>query len=167
MTGLSLYVLANDYQAAAQKLSDLDLPAEVVADTLEGLAGSVEEKSVNVAMFIRNLESSADQMKAAEAEIAKRRKAVENRAANVRRYLFDNMRLCGITKIESPYFNLAIRENPESVVIDSADELPKEYLTQPEAPPPSPDKKAIKDAIKAGIVVPGAHIERGQRLEIK
>lgn len=167
MNGLSLYVLANDYQAAAQKLADLDMPAEVVADTLEGLAGTVEEKSINVAMFIRNLESSAEQMKAAEGEIAKRRKAVENRAASVRRYLFDNMVRCSITKIESPYFNLAIRDNPESVIIDNVDELPKEVLTQPETPPPAPDKKAIKDAIKAGINVPGAHLERSQRLEIK
>lgn len=167
MNGLSLYVLANEYQSAANNLADLDLPAEVVADTLEGLAGTVEEKSVNVAMFIRNLESSAEQMKAAEAEMAKRRKAVENRAASVRRYLFDNMVRCGITKIESPYFNLAIRDNPESVVIDNADDLPKEYMTQPPSPPPAPDKKAIKDAIKSGFTVPGAHIERGQRLEIK
>lgn len=167
MNGLSLYVLANEYQAAANQLADLDLPAEVVADTLEGMTGSIEEKSVNVAMFIRNLESSAEQMKAAENEMAKRRKAVENRAASVCRYLFDNMIRCGITKIDSPYFNLAIRDNPESVVIDNADELPKEYLTQPAPPAPAPDKKAIKDAIKAGVVVPGAHIERGQRLEIK
>lgn len=167
MSQLSLYVLANEYQTAAQKLADLDVPAEVVADTLEGMAGTVEEKSVNVAMFIRNLESSADQMKAVEAEMAKRRKAVENRAASVRRYLFDNMLRCGITKIESPYFNLAIRDNPEAVVIDNAGDLPAEYMVQPETPPPSPDKKAIKDAIKSGVVVPGAHIERGQRLEIK
>jgi hypothetical protein len=30
-----------------------------------------------------------------------------------------------------------------------------------------PDKKAIAAALKAGEDVPGAHLERGQRLEIK
>lgn len=118
-------------------------------------------------MFVRNLESSAEQMKAAEAEIAKRRKAVEARANNVRKYLLDNMTRCGITKIESPYFNLAIRDNPESVVIDSEAEIPSEFLNQPETTPPTPDKKAIKDAIKAGNEVAGAHLERSKRLEIK
>jgi hypothetical protein len=38
-------------------------------------------------------------------------------------------------------------------------------MRQPE--PPSPDKTAIKDALKMGLEVPGARLTQGQRLEIK
>lgn len=163
----ALYVLAEDYRNAAAKLADLDLPPEVVADTLEGLAGDIEVKATNVAMFVRNLESTAEQIKAAEAAMAARRKAIENRAAHVREYLLANMQRTGISKIECPYFRLAVRDNPPSVVIESAENIPTEFMRQPEPPPPAPDKKAIADAIKSGHDVPGAYLSRTQRLEIK
>lgn len=163
----SLYVLTDEYRIAAERLADLDLPAEVVADTLEGLAGELEAKATNVAMFVRNLESMAEQIKSAEADMAKRRKAIENRADHVRMYLKDNMQRAGISKIECPYFKLAIRDNPPAVVIDAESQIPADYMRTPEPPPPSPDKAAIKAAILAGHEVPGAHLSKSQRLEIK
>ena len=87
----ALYNLATEYRSAADRLHDLDVPEEVIADTLEGLAGEVEAKSTNVAFVVRNLEALADQIKAAEREMAKRRKAIENRAARIRDYLKTNM----------------------------------------------------------------------------
>lgn len=163
----ALYILAEDYRNAAAQLADLDLPPEVVADTLEGMAGDIEVKATNVAMFVRNLEATAEQIKVAEAAMAARRKAIENRAAHVREYLLTNMQRVGISKIECPYFKLAVRDNPPSVVVESIEHIPAEFMRQPEPPPPAPDKKAIAEAIKAGQEVPGAHLSRTQRLEIK
>lgn len=164
---LSLYVLASEYRSAADQLADLDLPEEVVRDTLESISGDLEAKSVNVASFVRNLEASAEQIKEAEAAMAARRKAIEKRAANVRQYLLDNMLAAGITKIECPYFKLAVRDNPPSVVINEPSLIPDAYLTDPPPPPRAPDKALIKKAIQDGFDVPGAHLARGKRLEIK
>jgi hypothetical protein len=97
--------------------------------------------------------------------MAKRRKALESRAASIRSYLLQNMVRAGVTKIECPLFKLAVRDNPPSVVIDG--EVPEEFMRQPEPPPPVADKKAIGEALKAGREIPGAHLSRGQRLEIK
>jgi hypothetical protein len=163
----SLYALTGEYLSAAETLANLDLDEQTVADTLEGLAGALEVKATNVAMFVRNLESSAEAIKNAEAEMAKRRKAIENRAERIRAYLFDNMQRAEISKIECPHFKLSIRENPASVVIDSEGLIPAEFMRAPPPPPPSPDKKAIADAIKAGNEVPGAHLHRTKRLEIR
>lgn len=165
MNNLSLYSIADEYLQAVSTLSDLDLPDDVIADTLESLQYPLEQKATNVAMFARNLEATAEAIREAEGEMAKRRKALESRAANVREYLKANMIRAGISKIECPLFKLAIRDNPPSVVIDG--EVPAEFMRQPEPPPPAPDKKAISEALKAGQHVPGAHITRTQRLEIK
>jgi hypothetical protein len=163
----SLYVLTGEYLAVANKLSDADLPPEVIADTLEGISAPLEEKATNVGCFIRNLEATAESIKVAEKQMAERRKAIEAKAEQVRRYLFDNMQRCGINKIESPYFSLTIKKNPPSVVIDDANAIPADYMATPPAPPPAPDKKLIAQAIKDGYTVPGAHLEQGERLEIK
>lgn len=164
---VTLYRLADEYTQAAVKMADLELPEEVIANTLEGLAGELEVKATNVAMFVRNLEASADAIKQAEAEMASRRKAIENRAKRVRQYLQYQMERTGITKIECPYFKLAVRDNPPSVVIDQEGSIPERFMRVPEPPPPAPDKKAIAEALKHGEDVPGAHLERGKRLEIK
>lgn len=164
---LALYTLADDYLQAVERLSDLDLDEQTIADTLEGLAGALEVKTTNVAMFVRNLESSADAIKQAECHMAARRKAMENRASRIKDYLLVNMERTGITKIECPHFKIAIRENPASVVIDALTAIPEDYMRQPEPPPAAPDKKLIAQAIKDGYAVPGAHLERSKRVEIK
>lgn len=164
---VSLYQLADDFLVQSRALADMDLPDDALADTLEGLSGELEVKATNVAMFVRNLESSAEAIKSAETEMAARRRAIENRAKRIRQYLHEQMARTGITKIECPYFKLAIRDNPPAVVIDAESQIPEEFMRQPETPPPAPDKKAIAEALKAGKDVPGARLERGQRLEIK
>lgn len=163
----SLYQLTNEFQLIQNKLLESDFDEQTIADTLEGASGDLEIKSVNVAMFIRNLEASADAIKQAEKAMSDRRKSIENKAESIRKYLKDNMQRCGITKIESPYFALTIKKNPSSVVIDDAGAIPSELYVYPDAPAPYPDKKAISDQIKAGNVVNGAHLEQAERLEIK
>lgn len=163
----ALYELAREYRDAAERLADLDLDEQTVADTLEGLAGDLEVKATNVAMFARNLEATAAQIKDAEAQMAARRKAVENRATNLRRYLLVSMQQAGIQKIECPYFRLAVRDNPPVVDVFDAAQVPAEFMRQPETPPPAPDKTAIKDELKAGRDVPGCRLTVGQRLDIK
>jgi hypothetical protein len=163
----TLYVLSAEYRYIVAELANLDLPEEVVTDTLEGLSGDLQTKCTNIAMFARNLESTAEQIKAAEEQMAKRRKAIEKRADRVREYLKTGMIDAGISKIECPYFKLTIRDNPPSVVIDAPEFIPAEFMRQPEPPPPAPDKKAIAEAFKAGGDVPGCHMAQGKRLEIR
>ncbi|MGA0608873.1 siphovirus Gp157 family protein [Caldimonas sp. KR1-144] len=163
----ALYVLAQEYRAAAASLADLDLDEQTLADTLESLSGDLEVKAVNTAMVVRNMQSLAASIKEAEASMAARRKALEARAERLTAYLLQNMQATGITKIESPHFALTVKNNPASVVINEPGLIPAEFMRQPEPPPPAPDKTAIKEAIKAGKEVPGAHMVQGVRLEIK
>ena len=163
----ALYELAAEYRADAEKLADMDLDEQTLADTLEGLSGELEVKAQNVIMFTRNLEATAAAIKEAEAQMAARRKALENRAEGLRRYVLENMQFAGIQKIECPLFKLSIRDNPAAVDIYEPGLIPAQYMKQPEPPPPAPDKTAIKAAITAGTEVPGARLTKGTRLEIK
>lgn len=162
----ALYTLALDFRAAAEQLADLDLPAEVVADTLESLGGDLEAKAQNVALFAQNLEATAAAIKEAEAGMAKRRKAIENRVAHLKDYMLAGMLVAGVKKIEGPYLRLSVRHNPEAVEIFDAQQIPAEFMRQPEPPPATPDKAAIKAAIKAGQDVPGVKLTRSHRLDI-
>lgn len=167
---MKLYELTAQYRALEALESSEDLPPEVIRDTLEGLEGQLQEKATNVGLFIRNLESVADAIDEAAEQMRERGARLRKRAQSLQDYLLFNMQASGIQKVESPYFNLKVKTNPPTVVIDSESLIPAEYMTQPEPlppPPPRPDKKAIAAAFKAGEEVPGCHIEQRQRLEIE
>lgn len=165
---ITLYELAGEYRQAAIALSDMDLDEVTIKDTLEGLSGDLEKKATNVAFFIRNLEAAAEQIKLAEKQMSDRRKAMENRAERIKEYLKASMEHSSINEISCPYFKLAIRKNPPSVVIDAESQIDACYFSQPETPPPQINKKLIAAAIKAGVDVTGAHLNTtNTRLEIK
>jgi hypothetical protein len=165
LRGVALFQLAADYRAAAMKLDDMDLDAQTVSDTLDSLTGDIEVKAQNVAMFAKSLEATADAIKQHEEAQARRRKAIESRAAALRDYIARCMEATGLQRIEAPALRLSFRK-VSCVVIDGMDLLPAEFVRKPEPPQPEPDKRAIAAAIGGGREVPGAHIETRKSLQI-
>lgn len=167
MTAMSLYAIAQEYRALVDYLADSQTDEQAVLDTLEAEAYPLEVKAQNTAYAIKNLEATAEAIKAAEKEMADRRKAIEKRAANLREYTKTCMEIAGVSKIECPHFALTIKKNPSGVEIFEQTLVPAKFLRTPEPPPPSIDKKAVADAIKGGEEVPGAMLTQGTRLDIK
>lgn len=162
----ALFQLASEHRALSDKLHDLDLDDETIADTLEGEAGNLVEKGKNVAAVFRNLESDAKQIKEAEQQLAERRKAIEKRAESLKQYLKTNMELAGILKIECPWFVVSIKQNPEAVTVDDEEAIPRDYFKEIPASYQL-DKTMVKQALKDGFDVAGVRLTRGTRLEVK
>lgn len=161
----TLYEIAAEFKEIADRLQDSDLPDEVVRDTLEGCAMDFDNKAIATASLIRNMEATAAAIAEAEAVQYRRRKAIENRISALRSYLMSMMVTVDRRRIECPLFKIAVQGTKASVIIEG--EIPDDYLVYPEAPPPRPDKDAIKSAIEAGKEVPGARLQAGQTLVIK
>jgi len=167
MNNMSLYDLSANYLQALDTLTDpeLDLPMEAIADTLEALEGELQDKAVNVAKYMKNMEAMIKAIKEAEQNMARRRQTLENRAQWLKDYLKGNMEACGFQKIESPWFRLAIQKNPASVNVFDENAVPTQF--KKEVVTIKIDKTAIKNAIKSGEDVPGAKLMNGSRLAIK
>jgi hypothetical protein len=164
----SLYVLAGEYRALMDRLTDAEFDDQTIADTIEstGIVDDITIKAQNLEMVARNF-LQTDAMLDAEIE---RLRALQHRrqmaAARLREYLKTEMEHMGIKSIECPLFTIALRANPGSVEIFDARQLPLDYWRTPPAPEPTPDKKKIADDLKAGKDVPGARLERRNRLAI-
>lgn len=163
----NLYQLADEFKSIEASLEDMEIDPQTLKDTLESVAFPVEQKAINVGLMIRNLESLADSIKEAEATMKRRREAATKRADWLRAYLIEGMNLAGKPKIENAMLSLSIRKNNKAVVIDVEAAVPKSYWVQPKTPDPVISKSLIKEAIDAGVVVPGAHIEQTERVQIK
>lgn len=187
MKSMTLYEISSEYMQALDALTDpeADIPLQAVLDTLEGIEGQLQEKAVNVAKFMRNLDVTVKAIKEAENQMAKRRKAIEKRVSGIQDYLKNNMEAAGITKIESPWFQLSIQKNPPAVEVENESLLPTGYVSveltlpweiyeqvcdrigQHDIKVVKVDKVEIKNALKGGAVVPGAKLIQGTRLVIR
>lgn len=167
MSALTLYEISAQLRELQTLAESDDLPAEVIADTLDAVAGDLAVKSRNIACLIGNLEATAGAIEEAAKAMQARAQRLRRRAESVRAYLLYHLLATGTRKIECPEFVIAVRANPPAVRIAEGAELPEEFMAQPDPPPPRPDKKALLAALKAGRVIDGCSLESGERLEIR
>lgn len=166
MANLSLYQICNDYlSACANLLDNEEADSQTIADTLEGLKGTTEVKMQNIAAFFLNINSDVDSIKEAAKKMLKRAEILKNKSERIQKYLFDNMVRTGINKITCEYFNISIKDNPPSLIIDDEKSIPKIYFTVETVE--ILDKAALKHDLKNGEIIKGAHLEIKKRLDIK
>jgi uncharacterized protein Yka (UPF0111/DUF47 family) len=163
----SLYEISSTYLAALSALTDpeQDIDAQTISDTMEGLDGTFEDKAINVAKYIADLEHQADGIR----EAAKRQKAryesLENKADRLRRYLLDNLQATGKTNINAPDIAVSVAKTPARVVVDDEQMIPTDYFRKKVTE--ELNKTKLKEALSAGQSIPGAHLETGFRVSIK
>lgn len=130
-------------------------------DELISLEMAKNEKIENIGLFIKNLTTDVADLKTEEKALAERRKTKENKIDFLKSILSGAL---GGEKFETAKIALSFRKS-EQVQISDVDNLPKEFLT--EKITISPDKTAIKKAIKGGQDVAGAELVTVQNLQIK
>lgn len=162
-----LYVLTSQLRDLERLADESDIPPEALLDTVEALTGEIELKAQNIGQLVGNLAATAEAIDGAIADMKARKARIERHADWLKGYLQSNMQASGITKISCPYFTLSIRKNPPKVVITDPGKIPCDLYVYPPAPEPYPDKKAIAERLKGGDQIEGAHLEQGERLEIK
>ncbi len=150
---IKLYELSADYLSALDGLSDLDdLPPEAIADTLEGLAGAWEDKALNVARYVRNLEAEAAAIDKARKRMDVRAKSTANQAARLKAYLKAELERTGL-KPKAPDLALRLQNNPRSVVLDDMAIIPVDYRRTETVTHIL--KAEIGARLKAGETIPG------------
>ena len=127
---------------------------------LDELQMDRDTKIENIACWIKNLYADAEAFKTEKQSFADRQKAAENKAESLKKYLTNY--LAG-QKFSTPKVAISFRKT-SSVNVTDISQLPEEFLKFAD---PTPDKTAIKNAIKAGTTVTGAEIVEGQSISIK
>jgi len=165
-SSLRLYQIADDYLIALEALAELDdLPPEAIADTLEGLAGTFQDKAAHVAAYIRTLDAEAAAIAAARQAMERREAALRRHAERLRDYLKGQMERTGIPRVRNPWIAVRVQPNPPSVVIEDETLLPDRFKQ------PVTTLKLLKSdiarALKAGESVFGARLQTTTRLVIQ
>lgn len=165
------------YELSDKKLQALQIIDEMMSDgcsdaemqeaygLLNQLDENFNEKAVNVAMYARNLDAEAEAIAEAKKSMDAREKALKTKSERLKNYLLSEMQRTETKQIKCPYFVLSLRNNPASLKIDANAVIDEGLLLLPK--PREPDKNAIKELLKKGVVVDGCSLVSGQSLSIK
>jgi len=159
------------YEIVAETRRALDLVVETdgeltdeQAAQLDSLDQACEAKVESTACYVHELEAEAEAVKTERDRLAARAKTLESRADWLRGYLLSCMLAQGRAKVQGRLVTVAIRVSPPALHVLAEDAIPRNYFIQP---PPVLDRKQVLDALKAGAIVPGAEITRGEYVRIR
>nr|DAO09591.1 MAG TPA: resistance protein [Caudoviricetes sp.] len=152
----------NLYEIDQEIMNCVDMETGEIIDParLDELQMDRDTKIENIACWIKNLNADAEAFNTEKQSFADRQKAAENKAESLKKYLANY--LAG-QKFSTPKVTISFRKT-SSVNVTDISQLPEEFLKFAD---PTPDKTAIKNAIKAGTTVTGAEIVEGQSISIK
>lgn len=123
-----------------------------------------EDKAVAVACVYRSLDEDAARVGREIERLTAMKKRLERERDRVKEGLSAAFTALGVEKVKGMYADISFRAS-EQTIIDNADAVPEEYMTVKTTY--TPNKTAIREAIKAGEEVPGAHLERKKNIQIK
>jgi hypothetical protein len=160
------FELAAQYRQLAELLAERHDDEQVIADTLDSISEPLDARLENLAKMVRNIESAACGIEETIVHLEARHATLTHAAERGRKLILDLMRAAGRDRASTALFSLALKKNPVSVVVDDPASVPQAYLIYHDPPAPTPNKRAIAAALKAGIPVAGVHAEQDVRLEI-
>ena len=161
----TLYELTGEYQELLSMLEDPDTDPQVIADTLEGIGGEIEQKADNYAKIVAQLKSEADGIEKEMQRLNDRRDSLKANIDRMKTALMESMRVTGKTKFKTTLFSFGIRRaGQKKLVIDCEETVPDKYWVQP---PKVIDRKALKEDLAHGAMPGVAHLEQSEYLSIR
>lgn len=150
------------FEIDARIMACVDMETGEIID--EELFNSLEmerdEKIENLACLVKNLTADAEAFKVQKQTFAERQKKAED---SIERFKAEISASLSCQRFSTDKVDISFRKT-SSVHILEKEKIPEQYLKYAE---PTADKMAIKAAIKAGEVVPGAEIVEDKSMSIK
>lgn len=162
---MKLYEIPEEYRKVLEGVQVDEETGEILgADALVEFAGDLNETIKNTGLYLFELDSEAQQIDAQIKRLKARKDGMKRRADTLKNLMLDAMTSSGLKKVSDPLVTVYLRKSTATIV-DEMDILPKDLLRVKVET--SPDLIAIGKKLKAGEVVPGAHLEERQNVNIK
>ena len=159
---MTLYEMTAAQKELYELMTSGEIDGEVYADTLEGIgiADKIEGYCVvenELAGDLQKIESEIERLNA-------KKRAIENNIKRLNLRLGDCLFSMDTTKYTAGTFTVYRRET-QQIIIDDSEKIPAEFMkTRVSA---TPNKTLIKESIKAGKEIAGAHLQTNQSITIK
>lgn len=161
--GISLYELEEQYRELHAMLLDDDIDAEAITETLKTVEGGIAQKILAYARVVTAINADCDAIATEVKRLQDRKAARLAKVVRMKDAMAEALNAISDRKVSDEFFTVAIQKNPPSVSIYQDMDIPETYKRYE----PVIDKRAILDALKAGVAVPGAELKQGEGVRIR
>lgn len=164
MTNISLFDAAQQVRDA---ISQIDPETGEMTDAYSDSRELFQNKAMACVAYAKDEAATIEAAEGMLKQMADKVKARKERLERFKRYMADCMKATGIHEVKHDLglFGAKLHiDRDESVELEADAVFPESLCNDPK--PPTPNKTAIKSAIKAGEAVAGASIVRKDRLTI-
>ena len=153
---MKLYEIPLRYREALDSIDVDEETGEIMnSDALTQFEMDAKEKIENAALYCLELKQEAACLKDEAARMSDRAKALDNRLERIKGLILTALEPFG-GKVKTPRVT-AYRRSTATVAIDEGANLPEAFVTKKVIM--TPNKIAIRDYLKAGEMIDGAHLE--------
>lgn len=132
---------------------------------LDQLALQEAAKVDAFAQFLKIQTATADACKKEALRLTSKAKTAENRIAWLKAKYLDIMQANGLKKVQGNAYTLSVRESETVAIPLNVSALPEVFIRRKETS--EADKSIIKEALKAGLEVPGCELRKSYSLQIR
>ena len=159
---MTLYEMTEAQKELYELMTSGEIDGEVYADTLEGIG--IAEKIEGYCVVDNELLGDLQKIESEIERLNGKKSAIENNIKRLRLRLGNCLLSMGTTKYSAGTFTVYRRET-QQIIIDDSEKIPAEFMkTRMSA---TPNKTLIKERIKAGEEIVGAHLQTNQSITIK
>ncbi len=162
---MKLYEISNEFQKVVDLIENCDEMTPELIEQLNAVSTDASAKVINVGAVIKNLQADVESMENYIQQMLYRQKKIYKKIDSLKEYLKYNMDLLKLKKVESPEFDVQIRENKYSLELFDQALIPKEYFMSKETI--SVSRESIIKDLKVGCDVPGARFVTTKSVLIK
>ena len=166
MTMRTLYDLGDAFNGVMDMALDETMDLNVLEECLQTIEADIAVKCERGIGLIRNLDTLREGMEKESKRLSEQARILKNRIESIKVWYQRNLDAMGKSKVTTTLGTMTVQNNPPSLKVTDADQIPICYLTLVPARY-EVDKDAVKNALKAGEEVPGAHLEQGRSLRIR
>lgn len=157
------------YELAADYMEIVELESEINDDQITIIKAAIQEevqnKSGNIIKVVKSIEGDVKAIDEEIKRLNKLKKAKKNTIDSIKNYTKSQLELMGTKKLQTPFGNISIRNNPVSLVVVDESLIPDKFIGEEVVK--TVNKAMIKDLLKDGEKIPGCELQQGTSLTIK
>ena len=164
---MNLYELNQNFNNLIEVLENTEDEniKELIKKSMDQLTLETNEKIENIIKYIKNLEAEAEALEKESKRLNDKKFKTLKKVDNLKNYLKDFTNTLDNKKYHTGIFNISIRKNAASVVIDNEFLVPDEFCKTEVIR--KVDKVALKEKLKAGEVIEGVKLQQTESIIIK
>ena len=162
---MKLYELTEQYQNILDRMNDCDAEEfDRLNDELLSTDAQLHDKAEAYCKMVRIFEAEEEAYRIEEERLRNHRQSAAHKAERLKRTLESELLKLDMRDIQAGTFKVKIQLNNPSVNVTDETAIPSDYFIPQ---PPKLDKKLMLEEMKAGVVIPGAEIQRTESIRIR